>query len=198
MPVVPRSPAAQVPQLNSISVRGPRAYVPNRAVTPTVAAPVARPVQTVQPTVTQPQPAPVGPQASAPFQPIHVAEAQKTTSAGALAVDYRNGEVTVIAEKAELGKVLELLGKKIGTSIEVAPEVAKDPVVAHLGPVTPTQALAQLLDGPTLEYIVMGSDDSGHVLQRVIVRRRNSFGREPLVAVKAGAATAPHGNPSGR
>jgi type II secretory pathway component GspD/PulD (secretin) len=113
-------------------------------------------------------------------------------------VDYRNGEVTVIAEKAELGKVLELLGKKIGTSIEVAPEAAKDLVVAHLGPVTPTQALAELLDGPTLEYIVMGSDDSGHVLQRVVVRRRNTFGREPLVAVKAGVLAAPKRNPSSR
>jgi type II secretory pathway component GspD/PulD (secretin) len=130
--------------------------------------------------------------------PGAVAEVPKTIPTGALSIDYRNGEVTVVAEKAELGKVLELLGKKIGASIEVAPEIAKDPVVAHLGPVAPTQALAQLLDGPTLEYIVMGSDETGHVLQRVVVRRRNSFGREPLVAVKAGAATAPQGNPSGR
>jgi type II secretory pathway component GspD/PulD (secretin) len=144
------------------------------------------------PAAAQAQLTPLVPQVSA-VGAMPVGETPKATSSGVLAVDYRNGEVTVVAEKAELGKVLELLGKKIGTSIEVAPEVAKDPVVAHLGPVTPTQALAQLLDGPTLEYIVMGSDESGHVLQRVVVRRRNSFAREPLVAVKAGAAGSAEG-----
>jgi hypothetical protein len=198
VPAVPHSPIRQASHLNSNSSPTGRTYVPNRAVTLAPATPVGRPVQTVQPTGTQPQPAPVGLQASAPIQAIHAEEVAKTTSPAALTVEYRNGEVTVVAEKAELGKVLELLGKKIGTAIEVAPEVAKDPVVAHLGPVAPTQALAQLLDGPTLEYIVMGSDESGHVLQRVVVRRRNSFAREPLVAVKAGVATAPRGNASGR
>ena len=157
-----------------------------------------RATQTMQPAGVHPQPNPVAPQLSVPVTASAIPEASKPAPSGALSVDYRNGEVTVVAEKAELGKVLELLGKKIGTTIEVAPEIARDPVVARLGPVTPTQALAQLLDGPTLEYIVMGSDDSGHVLQRVVVRRRNSFAREPLVAVKAEAAKSPERNPSGR
>jgi type II secretory pathway component GspD/PulD (secretin) len=101
-----------------------------------------------------------------------------------IAVDYRNGLLSVVTDKAELGKVLQLVGSKIGTPIEVAPEVAADPVVAHIRPAPPTQVLAQLLDGPQLEYIVIGSDDSGQVLNRVVVRRRSSFARQPLVAIK--------------
>lgn len=126
--------------------------------------------------------APNGPAAPAP------ATAQpplaKTDSAGLFAIDYRNGKVTVVAERAELGKLLGALGKKIGASIEVAPDIAREPVVARIGPATPTQVLAQLLDGPQLEYIVLGADDSGLGLKRVVVRRRNTFGREPLTAIK--------------
>ncbi|HWG50553.1 MAG TPA: hypothetical protein VN669_12715 [Candidatus Acidoferrales bacterium] len=194
VPVAPRPPATRALQANS----NPATYVPNRTVTPTMPITSVRAAQTVQPARIQPQPNPVAPEPSVPLTAQAVPEPPKSASSGRFSVDYRNGEVTVIAEKAELGKVLELLGKKIGTSIEVAPEAANDPVVAHLGPVTPTQALAELLDGPTLEYIVMGSDDSGHVLQRVVVRRRNTFGREPLVAVKAAAAAASNRNPSNR
>lgn len=123
---------------------------------------------------------------SAPAAPITAkAPLPKADSAGLFAVDYRDGQLSVVAEKAELGKLLAALGKKIGASIEVAPEVASEPVVARIGPATPAQVLAQLLDGPKLEYIVMGSDESGHGLKRVIVRRRNTFGREPLAGMKA-------------
>ncbi|HJT53402.1 MAG TPA: hypothetical protein VJ848_06090 [Candidatus Angelobacter sp.] len=107
------------------------------------------------------------------------------TTSGTVSVNYRNGLLSVVAERAELGKVLQLVGSKIGTSIEVAPEITTDPVIAYISQATPTQVLAQLLDGPQLEYIVMGSDESGHVLNRVIVRKRSSFARQPLVAVKA-------------
>ena len=80
-----------------------------------------------------------------------------------VSVDYRNGLLSVVTDKAELGKVLQLVGSKIGTSIEVAPEVAADPVVAHISSAPPTQVLAQLLDGPQLENIVMAADESGQV-----------------------------------
>lgn len=105
-------------------------------------------------------------------------------ASGIISVDYRNGLLSVVTDKADLGKVLQLVGSKIGTSIEVAPEVAADPVVAHISPAPPTQVLAQLLDGPQLEYIVMAADESGQVLNRVVVRRRSSFARQPLVAIK--------------
>jgi type II secretory pathway component GspD/PulD (secretin) len=120
---------------------------------------------------------------SAPASPQ--VQAVPQTSSGTITVEYRNGLLSVVAEKAELGKVLQLLGAKIGTSIEVAPEITAEPVVAHIKAAAPAQVLAQLLDGPQLEYIVMGADETGRVLNRVVVRKRNSFARQPLVAVKA-------------
>jgi hypothetical protein len=108
-------------------------------------------------------------------------------TAGVFAVDYRAGLLSVVAEKAELGKVLNLVGSKTGASIEVAPEVAAEPVVAHLGPGSPRQVLSQLLDSPHLAYIVMGSDEEGS-LQRIVIRKRNSFGRQ-LAAMRAPVPT---------
>jgi type II secretory pathway component GspD/PulD (secretin) len=104
---------------------------------------------------------------------------------GAFAVDYRAGLLSVVAEKAELGKVLDMVGSKTGASIEVAPEIAAEPVVAHLGPAAPRQILSELLDSPHLAYIVMGSDEDGS-LQRIVIRKRNSFGRQ-LAAARAPA-----------
>ncbi len=110
------------------------------------------------------------------------------SASGTVSVEYRNGLLSVVTDKADLGKVLQVVGSKIGTSIEVAPEIASDPVVAHISPAPPTQVLAQLLDGPQLEYIVMASDEDGQSLNRVVVRRRSSFGRQPLVAIKTTSA----------
>jgi hypothetical protein len=110
------------------------------------------------------------------------------SASGTVSVEYRNGLLSVVTDKADLGKVLQVVGSKIGTSIEVAPEIASDPVVAHISPAPPTQVLAQLLDGPQLEYIVMASDQGGQSLNRVVVRRRSSFGRQPLIAIKTTSA----------
>ena len=90
-----------------------------------------------------------------------------------------------------MGKLLHMLGSKVGASIEVAPEVAREPVVARLGPGAPNQILSELLDSPHLEYIVMGSDEDGQALQRIVVRKRASFGREPLAAMRVSSAAAP-------
>jgi hypothetical protein len=104
---------------------------------------------------------------------------------GAFAVDYRAGQLSVMADKAELGKVLRMVGTKTGASIEVAPEIAAEPIVAHLGPGLPNQVLSELLDSPHLEYIVMGSDEDAQGWQRIVVRKRASFGRQQLTMMNA-------------
>jgi hypothetical protein len=164
---------------------------------PRIAAPLAvRAPQPLQPSLQQLQAnaAIAAPKAPAmPPAPEHVIPAAPLPNAdadGAFAVDYRGGRLSVVAEKAELGKVLRRLGEKTGASIEVAPEVEKEPVVARLGPAATNQVLSELLDSPHLEYIVMGSDD-GQTLKRIVVRRRASFARQPLVTMKIPAAQPP-------
>lgn len=186
-----RKPLATAPS-SSPATESPRPpFVPRAGAPP---APVmSRPAQ---PALIQPRP-PIQ-QAVRPLQPPAVAAApgpaitpltpsSPAQSSGLAAVDYRQGKLSVVAEHANLGKVLELIGAKTGASIEVAPEVASESVIARLGPGSFHQVLTQLLNSPRLDYIVMGSDDDAPVLQTVVVRRRGHFG---------GLAAAVPGGPS--
>lgn len=98
---------------------------------------------------------------------------------GPVAVEFRQGQLTVAADDANLGKVLSLIGEKTGANIEIAPEVASEPVAARLGPGAPSEILTVLLSSPSLDFIIIGSDAQGMV-QRLVVRKRASFGREPV------------------
>lgn len=133
------------------------------------------------------------PSVATPVAPI--AQPAKPDFSGTFAVDYRSGQLSVVADKAELGKLMKLLGEKLGASVEVSSDVATEPVVARLGPAAPNQILAQLLDSSHLEYIVMGSDENGLGIQRIVVHKRNALGREPLGAIRRQTAPIPDPGP---
>jgi hypothetical protein len=92
-------------------------------------------------------------------------------------VDFRNGQLSVIADDAELGKLLHQIGSKIGAAVDVAPEVAGERVVAHLGPAPAAEVLPLLLSSPRLDFILMGAPD-GDEIGRLIVCRKASLGKE--------------------
>lgn len=162
---------------------------------PVMSTPATMPKFAPVPAPQPPAPAPATPaaQAVAPAPeklPATEAATEKIESDGdgLAAVDYRKGLLSVVSEHATLDKVLTLVGVKIGATIEVANDVGKEAVMAHLGPASPDQVLRNLLDSPTVDYIIMGGDQ----VNRVIVRRRQSFGRQPLampVAQPPAAAT---------
>lgn len=99
-------------------------------------------------------------------------------SAGRAGVDYRGGLLSVIAENAELGKLMRLIGNKTGAQIDVAPDVANELVMAHLGPASPNEVLTGLLDSSHLTYIMIGEDK----VSKVMIRRRYGSAAPPVVA----------------
>jgi hypothetical protein len=108
-----------------------------------------------------------------------------------MAIEFRNGKLSVIADDAELGNVLQQIGEKTGASIEVAPEVKGERVIAHLGPGPAAEIVTTLLSSPRLDFILMGSEDENSI-KRLIVRRKASFGRElPQSRPAAPAAREP-------
>jgi hypothetical protein len=94
-----------------------------------------------------------------------------------MAVDFRDGKLSVIADDAELGKVLHQIGESTGASVEVAPEITGERVIAHLGPGPAAEIVATLLNSPRIDFILMGSEDESSI-KRLIVRRKASFGKE--------------------
>ena len=158
----------------------PRVFIPpaTRVAVPTM----QRRIVAVPKPELQQIPAPVQPVVSPRPRPepeLVVTPAAPATAQGTgeLAVDFRNGQLSVVADDAELGKVLQQIGEKTGASVEVAPEVTGERVIAHLGPGPAAEIVATLLNSPRIDFILMGSEDQGSI-KLLIVRRKGSFGKE--------------------
>ena len=195
-PAAPLTQASARPSPGShnLPVTGSRFFVPSSRTARPVAVP-ARPMprrtSSMQPPavssgmerqVAEANMPPAAEPVHRPDPPLIIPPAPPAPSAdpAALAVvDFRQGKLTVAANNANLGRVLKLIGRKTGAEIEIPPELATEPVVVRLGPGSPSEVLAALLNSPRLDFIVLGSDEQGQ-LQRVVVRKRASFGREPL------------------
>ena len=207
-PAVSASPAPTGQQRVPVSPYGhrfvPSENLPHSNQPGTAAQPAARPVipqavatparPAVQPRPVLPQPiqpsvaAPVAVQAPIQQAPVQQPAVQPVVAAspsanGAAAVDYSQGQLTVVSERATLGQVLKLVAAKTGGVIDVAPELQNELVIARLGPAPVREVLTGLLDSPKIDYIVMGSGDGGRGLERIVVRTRQSFGRTAMAAV---------------
>lgn len=164
-----------------------RSVMPAKPVQNADAARTFSPVvnRATQPQMPAPLPAfqpPATPARLVPEQPLVVPQMPVAPPANpddAIKVDFQRGLLTVSASNAELGKVLHLIGTRTGAEVEVAPELATEPVAVHLGPGAPNEILAALLNSPRIDFIIMGSDQEGRV-QKLLVRRRASFGGESV------------------
>jgi enhancing lycopene biosynthesis protein 2 len=67
-----------------------------------------------------------------------------------MAVDFRNGQLSIVADDAELGKVLHQIAEETGASVEVAPEISNERVIAHLGPGPAAEIVSTLLSSPRI------------------------------------------------
>jgi len=177
------TPPANVPASNQPTNPAPAA---SRPVTPQAANTPAKPAvqppavlpQAIQPVI--PSPVAAQPVIQQPLiQPPSVQSVAMSPSplSGAAAVDYANGQLTVVSERATLGQVLHLVAAKTGGVVDVAPELQHEPVVVRLGPAPVREVLTGLLDSPKIDYIIMGTGDGSSGLGRIVVRTRQSFGR---------------------
>ena len=152
-------------------------------VQPAPSQPVMRPVTALQPSPTaSPVVAPLAANfASAPVSaPATMAPAP--TPEPTATVHYAQGQLTVSSQNASLGTVLKLISAKTGATIDLAPELQNEPVVAQIGPNAVQEVMSALLDSPKIDYIIMGSGAADGGLQRILVRTRQSFGRTEFAA----------------
>ncbi|SPE25620.1 exported hypothetical protein [Acidobacteriia bacterium SbA2] len=97
-------------------------------------------------------------------------------------VSYQNGQLTIVAPNSTLGDILQAVRKQIGAEIEI-PD-ATDRVVTHLGPGTPGEVIAKLLNGSRFNYVLLSSSEDSSRLMRVVLVARTSpsnVGRNTLV-----------------
>ncbi|MFL6311355.1 MAG: hypothetical protein ACJ71W_04540 [Terriglobales bacterium] len=175
---IPVVPAARQP-IPSQNVPRPNTN-PNVApfhVQPAPPQPVMRPAAAIQPSPTaSPVVAPLAANLSTAPVPAPATMAPPTPEPTAT-VHYAQGQLTVSSQNASLGMLLKLISAKTGATIDLAPELQNEPVIAQIGPKTVQEVMSALLDSPKIDYIIMGSGAADGGLQRILVRTRQSFGR---------------------
>jgi hypothetical protein len=104
----------------------------------------------VQATSNQADPIP----ATAPAAPVPVPMTQ--LAAKPPQVSYQGGMLTIVADNSNLGDILREVHRLTGATIDV-PSNATERVVTHLGPGPARDVLADLLNGSTFNYVMLGT-----------------------------------------
>ena len=90
-----------------------------------------------------------------------------------ITVQYENGRLTVSAHNAVLRNVLEQIGRRTGTTIDLTTSAMTEPVYVELGPGTVQEVLAELLNGSPANYLMLGSASKPGFVDRLILLPRN-------------------------
>jgi len=105
-------------------------------------------------------------------------------------VTYAGGMLTIVAQNATLGDILNAVKSRTGATID-APGGLSERVATQLGPAPPRQVLADLFKGSHYDYVMTGSDSDPQAVRSIILTRNSA---EP--AAPGGPATASGGAPA--
>jgi hypothetical protein len=83
-------------------------------------------------------------------------------------VGFERGLLTIVAQNSTLGDILQDVQKLTGASIDM-PTKATERVVTRLGPGTPRDVLASLLNGSSFNYVMVGSPSDPSSVTSVVL-----------------------------
>ena len=98
-------------------------------------------------------------------------------------VIYENGLLSIAAQNSTLGEILRDVKTLTGASIDLPPNGASERVVTQLGPGTPREVLARLLDGTAYNYIMVGSTADPRAIASVMLTAKPAGGEMQTAAV---------------
>ena len=90
-------------------------------------------------------------------------------------VSYQSGMLTIVADNSVLGDILREVHRCTGAAIEVPPN-ATERVVTRIGPGPARDVLAELLNGSSFNYVMVGSESDPTILSRVMLTTRPDGG----------------------
>ena len=97
-----------------------------------------------------------------------------------LEVTFRDGLLTINANKATLSDVLFAVQQRTGAEVSIAAGAEQEKVVANLGPAPAPEVLAQLLNGSRFNFLILSAVNDPRQLDRVILSPRSDGGAMPL------------------
>jgi hypothetical protein len=97
-----------------------------------------------------------------------------------LEVTFRNGLLSIRANKASLSEILFAVHQRTGAEVAVAAGAETEQVVAEYGPAPAPEVLARLLNGSRFNFLILSSPDNPQKLDRVILSLRGNGAVVPL------------------
>ncbi len=89
-------------------------------------------------------------------------------------VNFQNGRLRIVADNSTLAAVLEQVRAATGAAVEASAFVGMERVTVRLGPAAPREVMADLLNGSSYNYVLLGSQRDPSVLERIIVTQRGA------------------------
>src|SRR5579863_1110937 len=101
-----------------------------------------------------------------------------------LEVTFRNGLLSIRANKSSLSEILFAVHQRTGAEVAVAAGAETEQVVAEYGPGPAPEVLAQLLNGSRFNFLILSSPDNPQKLDRVILSLRGNGTVTPLAPMQ--------------
>lgn len=92
-----------------------------------------------------------------------------------VSVRFADGQLEIHAHDATLSEVLFQIQKQTGAEIAIPAGTEQERVFVDAGPARASQVLGELLNGSSLNFVVVGSESDPNALRSVILSRRNGF-----------------------
>lgn len=87
-------------------------------------------------------------------------------------VEFRDGKLSIWADKATLASVLYEIQRHTGAEVSIPPSASQEKIVADIPPSPAREAIAALLDGSNFDFILVGSDKNSQALHSIILTTR--------------------------
>jgi len=97
-----------------------------------------------------------------------------------LDVTFRNGLLTIKANRATLAQVLTAVQQRTGAEIGMVGGAEQETVVVNLGPAPASEVMADLLHGSKFNFLILSSATDPSQLDRVILSQRAGGGAMPF------------------
>ncbi|HEY1463144.1 MAG TPA: AMIN domain-containing protein, partial [Terriglobales bacterium] len=114
----------------------------------------------------------VTPLASAPVSVSTPVAAPLSAPPSDVRVEFKNGKLSIWADKATLASVLYEIQKRTGADISIPPSASQEKIVVDIAPAPAREALASLLEGSHFDFILLGSEQNPQLLRSVVITQR--------------------------
>jgi len=91
-------------------------------------------------------------------------------------INVQDGRLSLTSNKASLAEVLNELQRQTGASIVVPPGAEQEVVTVSLGPASPREVIAQLLNGSRYNFIIVGADNDANKVERLLLTPKSQGG----------------------